>query len=49
MTTDLERAQLTFMEPDDYVVGGDTRTAAPSLPELPARGKSHRSRSTGTC
>lgn len=32
MTTDTEQAQLTFMEPDDYVVGGDRPSGSPVPP-----------------
>jgi hypothetical protein len=32
MTTDTEQAQLTFMEPDDYVVGGDQPSGSPVPP-----------------
>lgn len=32
MTTDTEQAQLTFIEPDDYVVGGDRPSGSPVPP-----------------
>lgn len=32
MTTDVEEAQLSFMEPDDYVVGGDHPSGSPERP-----------------
>ena len=32
MTTDIDQAQLTFMEPDDYVVGGDHASGSPVPP-----------------